>query len=135
MLPRVASGRSRADPGGEELLDRVRGICLALPEATEGGGVGNPSWRVRDKIFAMRHDSHAGRWGIWCKAAPGAQHALVRGDPDRFFVPPYVGLHGWIGISLASEQDWDLVADLIEESYRLTAPKRLISTLESRPPG
>lgn len=100
------------DPGGDELLDRVRRICLALPEATEGGGVGNPSWRVRDKILAMRHDSHAGHWGIWCKAERGTQQALVLDDPRRFFVPPYVGVHGWIGISLEVEQDWDFVAEL-----------------------
>jgi len=128
MAPRAA----RPDPGGEELLDRVRGICLALPEATEGGGVGNPSWRVRDKIFAMRHDAHAGTWGIWCKAPPGAQQALVGGDPERFFRPPYVGVHGWIGISLAADQDWDFVADLIEDAYRMTAPKRLSALLDAR---
>jgi hypothetical protein len=55
----------------------------------------------------------------------------VDGDPDRFFVPPYVGVHGWIGISLAVEQDWDLVADLIEDAYRMTAPKRLITALDT----
>ena len=117
------------DPGGPELLERVRRICLALPEATEGGGVGNPSWRVRDRIFAMRHDAHAGRWGIWCKAQPGVQGSLVATDPRRFFVPPYVGVHAWIGISLQAEQDWHLVEELIEEAYRLTAPKRLARTL------
>jgi hypothetical protein len=117
------------DPGGEEMLDRVRRICLALPEIAEGGGVGNPSWRVRDKIFAMRHDSHAGRWAIWCKAPPGAQRTLVESDPDRFFVPPYVGVHGWIGISLEADQEWDFVAELIEQSYRMTAPKRLVASL------
>ncbi len=121
------------DPGGEELLDRVRHICLALPEATEGGGVGNPSWRVRDKIFAMRHDSHAGRWGIWCKAEPGAQQALVLEDPRKFFMPPYVGVHGWIGISLEVEQDWDFIAELIHRAYRLTAPKRLVAQLGDGP--
>ena len=115
----------------DKLLKRVRAICLAFPEATEGGG-DNPSWRVRDKIFAMRHDSHAGRWAIWCKAPPGAQRALVEGDPDRYFVPPYVGVHGWVGISLEAEQDWDFVADLIEESYRMTAPKRLVAALDAR---
>lgn len=119
------------DPGGEKMLDRVRAICLALPEATEGGGVGNPSWRVRDRIFAMRHDAHAGRWGIWCKAPPGAQETLVGGDPTRFFRPPYVGVHGWIGIALDADQDWDLVADLIEDAYRMTAPKRLVAQLET----
>lgn len=120
---------SRLDPSGDELLDRVRRICLALPEATEGGGVGNPSWRVRDKIFAMRHDSHEGRWAIWCKAPDGAQRTLVDSDPDRYFVPPYVGVHGWVAISLAAEQDWDFVAELIEQSYRMTASKRLVARL------
>ena len=113
------------------MLERIRRICLSLPEATEGGGVGNPSWRVRDKIFAMRHDAHAGRWGIWCKAPPGAQQVLIDGEPDRFFRPPYVGVHGWIGISLEVDQDWDLVADLIEDAYRMSAPKKLIAQLES----
>jgi len=125
---------ARLDPGGDELLARVRDICLALPEVTEGGGVGNPSWRVRDKIFAMRHDSHAGRWGIWCKAPGGLQRSLVDGDPTRFFVPPYVGVHGWIGISLEADQDWGVVVDLIEESYRMTAPKRLVAQLDADMP-
>jgi predicted DNA-binding protein (MmcQ/YjbR family) len=120
-----------ANGGSDELLGRVRGICLAFPEASEGGGVGNPSWRIGEKIFAMRHDSHAGHWGIWCKAPPGAQRALVDGDRDRFFVPPYVGVHGWIGISLEVDQDWDLIADLIEESYRMTAPKRVVAALDA----
>ena len=119
----------RLDPGSEEMLDRVRSICLALPEAAEGGGVGNPSWRVRDKIFAMRHDSYAGRWAIWCKAPPGAQRTLVESDPNRYFVPPYVGVHGWIGIALDAEHDWDFIAELIEQSYRMTAPKRLVAKL------
>jgi predicted DNA-binding protein (MmcQ/YjbR family) len=119
----------RLDPGGEKMLDRVRSICLELPEATEGGGVGNPSWRVRDKIFAMRHDSHAGRWAIWCKAPPGAQRTLVESDPNRYFVPPYVGVHGWIGIALDADHDWDFVAELIDQSYRMTAPKRLVAKL------
>jgi hypothetical protein len=119
------------DPGGEELLERVRRICLALPEATEGGGVGNPSWRVRAKIFAMRHDGHAGRWGIWIKATHDAQRTLVESDPDRFFVPPYVGVHGWVGASLEVSQDWDLVADLVEQGYRMTAPRRLVAWLDA----
>jgi hypothetical protein len=126
---------ARPNPGGDELLGRIRAICLALPEATEGGGVGNPSWRVRDKIFAMRHDSHAGRWGIWCKAPAGMQRSLVDGDPQRYFVPPYVGVHGWIGISLEADQDWGVVADLIEEAYRMTAPKRLVAQLDAGAPA
>lgn len=115
----------------EELLERLRGICLALPEAIEGGGVGSPSFRVRDKIFAMHHPNE-GRASLWCKAPHGFQAVIVASDPERFFVPPYVGHHGWVGIWLDVEQDWDQIRDMIEESYRMTAPKRLSKLLSDR---
>ena len=108
----------------EDVLTRLRDLCLALPEATEGAGVGNPSFRIRDKIFAMKHGLE-GRPTMWCKAPRGAQEVLVQAAPDRFFVPPYVGHHGWIGVRLDVELDWDEIADLVEDSYRMTAPKRL----------
>jgi hypothetical protein len=66
---------------------------------------------------------------MWCKAPPGAQDILVNSNPERFFVPPYVGHHGWVGVWLDVEIDWDEVADLVEESYRMTAPKRLLAML------
>ena len=115
----------------DTVLDQLRAICLPLPEATEQGGVGDPTFRVRDKIFAMRHGVN-GRMTMWCKAPPGVQEALVTTNPTRFFVPPYVGHHGWIGLWLDVDLDWDEVADLIDESYRLTAPKRLIARLDQR---
>jgi hypothetical protein len=114
----------------QNALDRLRAICLALPEAVEAGGVGDPSFKVREKIFAhpaprgTRHGAE-GRPYMWCKAPPGAQQALVGAEPGRFFVPPYVGCHGWVGMWLDIEIDWDEVADLVEESYRMTAPKHL----------
>jgi hypothetical protein len=107
-----------------EALDQLRAICLALPEAVETGGVGDPSFKVREKIFAMRH-LHGGRWSMWCKAPPGVQQGLVESDPTRFFVPPYVGHHGWVGVFLDVHYDWDEIADLVIDSYRMTAPKRL----------
>lgn len=113
----------------EKPLDRLRAICLALPEATEQGGVGDPTFRVRDKIFSMQHGVD-GRPSMWCKAASGAQEVLVSSNPQRFFVPPYVGHHGWIGVWLDIELDWEEVADLVEESYRMTAPKRLRALLD-----
>lgn len=114
----------------EETLDRLRAICLAFPEAEEAGGVGTPTFKVRGKIFAMRHSLHdANRWSMWCKAPPGVQGLVVGNDPGRFFVPPYVGSKGWIGAYLDVEQDWDELADLIEESYRMTAPKKLVAAL------
>jgi predicted DNA-binding protein (MmcQ/YjbR family) len=113
----------------DDTLVRLRQICLAFPEATEQGGVGDPTFKVRDKIFAMRHPMD-GRSSLWCKAPLGAQHVLVGSDPARFFVPPYVGHHGWIGLWLDVTLDWDEIADLIEESYRMTAPKRLLAQLD-----
>jgi predicted DNA-binding protein (MmcQ/YjbR family) len=113
----------------ENPLDRLRAICLAFPESIEAGGVGDPSFKVREKIFAMQHRVNE-RMSMWCKARPGAQDVLVGSDPGRYFVPPYVGHHGWVGVWLGVETDWELVADLVEESYRMTAPKRLTSQLD-----
>jgi predicted DNA-binding protein (MmcQ/YjbR family) len=112
-------------------LDRLREICLALPEATEKEAWGDPTFRVRDKIFAM-HKVGDGRVSMWCKAPPGAQEVLVGSDPERFYVPPYVGHRGWVGVRLDVELDWDDVADIVEESYRKTAPKRLAALLDRR---
>jgi predicted DNA-binding protein (MmcQ/YjbR family) len=109
-------------------LDRVRGICLALPEAVEKETWDIPTFRIRDKIFAMGHVAD-GRVAVMCKAPPGAQAVLIEAAPERFFRPPYVGPKGWIGIRLDGAVDWDEVTGLIDRSYRMTAPKRLLKTL------
>jgi len=118
---------------GDEPLGRLRAICLALPEAAEQETWGDPTFRVRNKIFAMWRVGD-GRLSFWCKAPPGVQDVLVGTDPARFFVPPYVGHNGWIGVRLDIAPDWDEVADLVAESYRMTAPKRLIALLPSSAP-
>lgn len=118
----------------ETSLARLREICLALPEAEEQGGVGNPTFKVRDKIFSMRHPV-GGRWSMWCKSTLAFRDTIMQSDPDRFFVPPYVGQHGWIGVWLYVEQDWDFIAHLVEESYRKTAPKRLCALLDEKRVG
>ena len=116
-------------------LTRLRRLCLALPEAHEVEAWGTPTFRVKNKLFAMyaSPDSHhgGGRPGVWCKAAPGNQSLMVRHAPDRFFVPPYVGPSGWVGIHLDGEVDWAETADLIRDSYRLVAPKRLARLLQT----
>ena len=73
-----------------------------------------------------------GRMAVWCKAPPGVQAVLVSADPARFFKPPYVGHKGWIGVYLDVEVDWLELAGLIEESYQMTAPKRLSVRLAGR---
>ena len=113
----------------DEALERLRSTCLAYPEAVEHtGGVGTPSFTVRAKIFAMRHPQD-GRSSMWCKAPPGIQTALVETDLKRYFVPPYVGHRGWVGVWLDVTLDWDEVEGLVDESYRMTAPKRLVAQL------
>jgi predicted DNA-binding protein (MmcQ/YjbR family) len=114
----------------DEGLAELRAICLAFPEAEETGGVGNPSFKVRAKIFAMRHEME-GRSSMWCKAPPGFQAELVRTRPEVYFVPPYVGHNGWIGVWLDVPLDWDEIADHIDDSYRMTAPKRLVKLLDT----
>jgi len=111
-------------------LDRLRALCLALPEATEKLAWGSPTFRVRDKIFVMFTGGDGGS-EMWCKASPGGQEVLVGSQPERYYVPPYVGHRGWVGVRLGGRVDWNQVADLVEESYRLTAPKRLLALLES----
>ena len=109
-------------------IERLRAICLALPEAVEKEAWGDPTFRVRDKIFAMEKRGD-GRCSVWLKAPPGSQAVLVGADPRQFFVPPYVGHKGWIGVRLDGgpdwSPDWDEVASLVKRSYRMTAPKRL----------
>jgi predicted DNA-binding protein (MmcQ/YjbR family) len=85
---------------------------------------------VKDKIFCGTGQS--GRPFINLKAAPGVQQALVGSDPERFFVPRYTGPKGWVGVWLDVDQAWDELAELIEEAYRLVAPKRLVARLDER---
>jgi len=104
--------------------ERLRRICLALPEAAEVEAWGDPTYRIRNKIFAMEKRGD-GRLSVWCKAPEGSQQVLTGADPERFFVPPYVGPKGWIGIRLDRRPDWAEVETLIRRSYRLIAPKKL----------
>lgn len=113
-------------------LDRVREICLALPEATEKEAWGEPTFRVKDKIFAQYEDNHhgSGFTGLWCKAPDGLQEMLVSAEPERYYVPKYVGHKGWIGIYMNDAVDWKFAAELLADSYRMTAPKRLLVQFE-----
>jgi len=114
-----------------ERLEQVRRICLALPEAHEKEAWGDPTWRVKDKIFVMQKGNYkGGRPSLWMKAQEGLQSVLVEAGPDRFFIPPYVGHKGWIGLWMDTQTvDWDEFAGLAADSYRLTAPKKLAALL------
>jgi predicted DNA-binding protein (MmcQ/YjbR family) len=108
-------------------LSRVRRFCLSLPDAHEVEAWGEPTFRYRNKLFAMYaspgNHHGGGRPAVWCKAAPGVQGVMISADPQRFFSPPYVGKSGWIGIWLDQSPDWDDVKDAIKESYEMIARK------------
>ncbi len=110
-------------------LSRLRKLCLALPEAHEVEAWGEPTFRVRNKLFAMyaaANNHHgAGRPAVWCKASRMNQSMMVEAEPDRFFVPPYVGPSGWIGVWLDAAVAWEDLDDLLRDAYVLVAPKRL----------
>ena len=110
-------------------IDRLREICLALPEAEERETWELPTFRVRSKIFVMQVDRDE-RPAIWFKAPKGSQQVLVGSDGDRFFVPPYVGHKGWVGMRLDRKPDWKEVDLLIRRSYRMTAPKKLAALVD-----
>ena len=115
-------------------LLRLRKLCLALPQAHEVLAWGEPTFRVlKGKMFAMyaSADNHhgAGRHAAWILAQPGNQALMVKAAPGRFFVPPYVGAGGWVGVWLDSNVDWNEVADLLRDGWRLAAPKRLLKEL------
>jgi hypothetical protein len=116
----------------EDPLERVRGLCLALPEVTERPSHGEPCWFVRDKrlfvSYADRH--HDDRVAFWCAAPPGEQQAIVTAEPERYFVPPYVGTRGWLGVRLdVPNPDWETIAELVADAYRVVAPARLVALL------
>ncbi len=116
----------------DDPVGRLRAICLALPEAAERVSHGEPSWFAGKRQFVTLSDHHHrdDHLSFWCAAAPGVQDALVHESPDRFFVPPYVGHRGWLGAYLDVPQDWDELAELVTEAYRLVATKRLLALLD-----
>ena len=102
-------------------------IALALPEVTERNSHGEPSFFV-GKQFVSLDDHHHGadRLAFWCPAPPGAQEALIAENPEQFFRPPYVGHRGWIGVRIDLDPDWDEIAEIVRDAYRLVAPRRLL---------
>ena len=118
-----------------DALEAVRALCLALPETTERPSHGSPAFFIRGKTtFVMFLDDHHGdgRLAIWCAAPIGVQPTLVGEEPERFFVPPYVGGRGWLGVRLDVDVDWAEVAGIVEDAYRMVAPKQLLAILDRR---
>lgn len=119
-------------------LDKIREAAFALPEVNERLSHGSPCFFIRDKkTLCYFHDNHHddGRLCIWTPAPTGVQDEVVKLEPERFFVPPYVGHRGWIGVNLDVDPDWPEIAGILEDAYRLVAPKTLVNKLDERQAG
>jgi hypothetical protein len=111
-------------------LDRLRAICLALPEVTEKISHGEPTWFVRKTFVTFADHHHDDRLAFWCAAPPGAQEALVAAEPERYFRPPYVGGRGWLGVWLDVPVDWAEITKIVRDAYRTVAPRKLVAQLD-----
>ncbi len=118
----------------EKHLQRVRQLCSALPETTEKLSHGEPTFFVRKKVFAMFSNNHHndGHIAVTLPARPGIQAMLIKGAPEKFYKPPYVGVRGWIGVELDRISDEELEFH-IREAWRLIAPKQLQALVEASP--
>jgi hypothetical protein len=119
----VKRTRSKAE---ERAVQRLRRICLALPEVTEKVAWGELTWRI-GKIFAQMDTHHHGadHVAVWLAVPPGLQEALIQEDPMRFFRPPYVGSKGWVGVRIDSRPDWKMVASVVRDAHEFIASSRL----------
>ena len=106
----------------EALIDRVRQIALSLPDVTEKVSHGEPSFFVRGRMFVTIDNNHhgSGRVAAVCNAPDGAQQALVDGDPKHFYVPPYLGKGGWLGVRIDKRLRWPVIADLVRQAHKTT---------------
>jgi predicted DNA-binding protein (MmcQ/YjbR family) len=133
----TAGARPKRPVSTRTAVQRLRAICLRLPEATEKIAWGEPTWRVRGKLFAQLDDHHHGadHLAVWLPAPLGEQEAMIFTDPARFFRPPYVGPRGWVGVRIDRRPNWAQVATLVEQAYRLVASPRPLSSLGAATPS
>ncbi len=113
----------------EQVLAKLRGICLALPETSERPSHGAPTFFIREKrsfLMVLTNHHGDGRFAIWCAAPEGMQRMLVDADGERFFVPPYVGHRGWVGLRLDRGIHWDELEGIVEDAYAEVAPAKLV---------
>jgi hypothetical protein len=109
----------------------VRELCLWFPESEEILSHGMPDFRVRGRTFATYVINHHGdgRIALWLNSPGGAQHHHVSAEPKHFFVPPYVGPRGWLGVNLDKGIAWKTVAQLVRDAYEKVAPPALVKSL------
>ena len=117
-----------------EPLIRLRALCLALPDSFEKLSHGAPTFWATKRMFAMyasaANHHGGGRPAVWIKATPMNQALVIADDPERYFKPPYVGPGGWIGVWLDRRPPWNAVSALLEDGFRLVAPKTVVAKMD-----
>ena len=112
-------------------LPRLRKLSLSLPEAHEVEAWGAPTFRVKNKLFAMYAEAgnhHGeGRASVWIKSDKENQALMIRTQPEKYFKPAYVGPSGWVGVYLDKSPDWDEVLELLRDGWKMIAPKKLLA--------
>jgi predicted DNA-binding protein (MmcQ/YjbR family) len=135
----MPEGRSPV-PKQKDISQAVREVCSWFPGTEEVISHGSPDFRVNGKTFASYVINHHGdgRIALWLNSPQGAQQLYVQQEPKHFFVPPYVGPRGWLGVNLDKGISWKTVAKLVREAYEKVAPpplaKSLGKTIEIKPP-
>lgn len=122
----------------KEPIELLRRLCLTLPGAREVEAWGAPTFRVKTMFATYSDGSLYGppRVSAWVKATPTNQELLVTQAPDRFFVPPYVGAKGWIGVFLDHpDTDWEELKSLLWDAWRMSAPQKLVAQNAAPPPN
>jgi hypothetical protein len=114
-----------ASTSGDEHIRRVRRLCAALPQTIEKLSHGEPTFFVAKKVFVMFANNHHndGHIAVWIPVPNGQQATMLKTEPSKFFMPPYVGVRGWVGVELDAIDDEEL-GEYILEAYRLIAPKK-----------
>lgn len=125
---------------GQDISTTVRELCLGFPETQEVLSHGSPDFKVAGKTFATYCINHHGdgRVALWLHAPAGSQELYTQMEPEYYFVPPYVGSRGWLGVELNKGLEWSTIARRVREAYEKVAPKRLHglikATVEIAPP-
>jgi len=126
-VPRPKPPRSAREAAAvARAYDRVRALCLALDGVHEKEAWSEATFRVdRGKMFLMFADNHHddGRIAFWCRSTSDSREAWLGMAPERFFVPPYVGPSGWVGMCIDGDAPWDMAAEVIAEGHRLASPQ------------
>ena len=106
-------------------LSQVSRICLALPEATRENHGSHASFLIRKKVFVYFLNNHHddGHIAVWLPVPPGEQASLLKREPNKFYLPPYVGVRGWVGIEL-DQIDYEELAAYLLDAWRQIAPKK-----------